>query len=242
MSVAARFVAASGQRLESAAAAVAVGETEYTWAGWVYLNELSISRCYGARDPGGAGGWEVGFDGNWFATAYGPSGSGVVFTSGAPSPVNAWRHVCTWRTISPDAISLQIDNGTVFTASLPGPVAAGSSPLHVGNVGSWGSRYWDGRIGPVGRWNRLLTDEEQGWLHNGGRGLPYEGLPPSLLTGLVAWWPLDEAGGIRRDVHGGNDLTPVNGPGWGLGHVGGADDGGADDAGASLLLQRMLGD
>lgn len=33
---------------------------------------------------------------------------------------------------------------------------------------------------------------------------------PTLLTNLISYWPLDESSGVRRDVHGGNDLTDNN--------------------------------
>lgn len=249
--IALRTVAASSRRLESASARVAVGEFDFSWAFWCFAVTMPgpVPRVSGARDPSGTGGWEVGFDGtNWFASAYGPSGEGRVYTSESLSPLNTWRFVIFWRTVSPNRLQLQVDNETVFNSDgggssipMPGAVAAGSSPLHVGNIGSWGSRHWDGRIGPVARWSRVLTAEERGWLWNAGRGVPYEGLPPSLLNGLVAWWPLDEAGGVRRDVHGDNNLTPVNGPGWEAGHVPSGVAHEADDAaGVATLLLRML--
>lgn len=215
---AAGFASASSQRLESSA--VAVGEFDFAWSAWAYRAAGSNSRVIGSRQAGDDGGIDVGYDGTyWFATAYGPTGFGLVYSAAGFSPLNAWRHVAFWRTVSPNRLYLQIDGRGTTTSDdggpnvpMPGAIAAGASPLHVGNVGTWGSRYWDGRIDSLGFWRRVLAESERASLFNNGRGRTYARLPATLLRGLVSWWDLGDSGDIGHDSHGAARLTPVNGP------------------------------
>jgi hypothetical protein len=67
--------------------------------------------------------------------------------------------------------------------------------------------YFDGCIGPIGVWNREITDEEIVELYNNGTGRLYHKLSASMKTSMLHWWQMSETSGTRFDSHGSNDGT-----------------------------------
>ncbi|XHR29606.1 MAG: LamG-like jellyroll fold domain-containing protein [Chthoniobacteraceae bacterium] len=70
-------------------------------------------------------------------------------------------------------------------------------------------------IDEVGTWSRALSDDEIAQLYNSGKGITY----PSVWSGILAYWKLDEASGTRIDATGhgynlsvtGNDMVQTTG-------------------------------
>jgi hypothetical protein len=78
--------------------------------------------------------------------------------------------VIAWYDNDANTLNIQIDNGTVHTASAP---AGGGAPdgTHNFNLGSSGSgSYMPGRIDATGIWKRVLTSDERAYLWNNGTG------------------------------------------------------------------------
>ncbi len=127
-----------------------------------------------------------------------------------------WIFVVWWHDAAADTFNLQINDGTVNSASNSLGMFDSSSAFSLGSShGGASVDPWDGRMGPAVFSKEVWTAAERTWLYNGGNARHYSDLgragPGSaLLTNLEAWWELDEASGIRVDSHGSNDLTDNN--------------------------------
>lgn len=91
-----------------------------------------------------------------------------------------------------------------------GSSATGAGTLYVGTGGFSGQPPLYGRMANLGIWSRSLTDGELVSLFNSGRGKRYADLTDGEKVGLVSYWNLDEASGVRYDSHGTNHLTDNN--------------------------------
>ena len=91
-----------------------------------------------------------------------------------------------------------------------GSSATGAGTLYVGTGGFSGQPPLYGRMANLGIWSRSLTDGELVSLFNSGRDKRYADLTDGEKVGLVSYWNLDEASGVRYDSHGTNHLTDNN--------------------------------
>lgn len=147
-----------------------------------------------------------GFD---FAVVQGTTNTFDVVSS-APVSVGVWYQVLVWYDSKAGRIGIRVNNGTPSTT----PHSNGFSP----STADWqigaarGISFFDGLIGPVRVWNRLLSDRERAALYNDGAGLPYSSFTGQVdvLSGLKSAWELNETAGVRVDSHGDNDLTDNN--------------------------------
>ena len=97
-------------------------------------------------------------------------GAAVVSTSGLNMQLATWYFVLGWQNAAAGTINIQVDNGTVFSTS--GTLAAaGTGAFQIGGRG--GGNTWDGLIGPVYFWKRVLSPNERTYLYNGGAGRPF---------------------------------------------------------------------
>ena len=91
---------------------------------------------------------------------------------GAPS-VGVWYHLVAWHDATANQIGIAVNAGTPNTTAHSGGVRAGTAPLNVGRNDDGDTNFWDGLIGPVRIWKRVLTSQERTDLYNGGAGLAY---------------------------------------------------------------------
>lgn len=98
-------------------------------------------------------------------------------TSGTIS-LNAWYLVIAWYSANADTLNLQLNNGTVDSATLSGGIRDSGNAFRIGRSSIAGA-LWDGRIGPVAFWKSAagaggaLTAAQRAALWNGGAGLAY---------------------------------------------------------------------
>jgi concanavalin A-like lectin/glucanase superfamily protein/IPT/TIG domain-containing protein len=116
----------------------------------------------------------------------------------------------------------QINNGPSASVACSVGCNSTASDLLLGTYGashlSPGGNYLNAALDSCGIWGRALSGGELDALYNGGVGLAYQDLPyangGSLLTGLNAWYDLDETtGNSCTDATGnGNVLVPSTPP------------------------------
>ena len=87
-----------------------------------------------------------------------------------------------WYDPSSSKIYLTIDDGTVVEGPVSGVIANTAAEFKVGAANSTASNFWDGQIGGLGYWSRILTSQEVTSLYNGSSGLDY---PFGSHTGTV---------------------------------------------------------
>lgn len=215
---AAQFVSASSQRLlHSDSVALSTGDIDFSLCAWSYLASKGADRPVAAKWNNTSSGLEywIGYlaSSDRFALTVSPDGinsTGQIVANSLGSPsVNTWYFICAIHDAVNDTISIQVNNGTVDSATYSSGVADGPSDF---NIGSNVAAFFDGRIADVGFWKKVLTTTEKTQLFNSGRGLDFGSLPSTLSDGtLVEYWNLDEDSGNRSSRAGaGSTLTDTN--------------------------------
>lgn len=161
------------------------GDIDFTVAAWVYrdtdptegfrqiLSKWSATEEEGEYllDGGQSNGGKFRFAVRSGATFYS-------VTEPNAYSAEAWYYVIGWHDSVNNSLNIQVNNGTVESASHSAGVNshAGSSVVMGALGGFLGSSggYWDGRIDECGFWKRVLTTQERTDLYNGGSGLSYD--------------------------------------------------------------------
>ena len=93
--------------------------------------------------------------------------------------MDTWYHFVCWYDSVNNQLGLVINNGTPFiTAQTTGVNAQMNATFRIGHSG-W-SNAWGGLVDELGFWKRVLTPEERTAIYNGGAGLSYPFVPPTV--------------------------------------------------------------
>jgi hypothetical protein len=97
--------------------------------------------------------------------------------SNSPS-TSTWYLIAAWHDGTANEMGMSINNGTPQTKAHTGGIFNSSQPFYVG-TSFYNTAFlycWDGLIGPVSIYNRVLTASEITSLYNSGNGLKYSEL------------------------------------------------------------------
>ncbi|MGH9256585.1 MAG: hypothetical protein ACRD3C_18650, partial [Vicinamibacterales bacterium] len=72
-----------------------------------------------------------------------------------------------------DTLNISVNNGATNSTAYTFGSYDSPAPFVVGRANNFGN-LWDGRIGPLMRWNKVLTSDERTALYNNGNGLRFE--------------------------------------------------------------------
>lgn len=217
---AAQFTAANSESLSNAG--LALGNTDWWLAGWVYADSLPANACIITKDDGGTTdiNYNVLHSAGSFQFAFRNLAGSFVTVSGAGLTTGAWKFFIAYHDSVNDLIGVSVNGGAFTTAATGGitPNSATSAPFRLGARATVAALFWDGRqdsmcVGnaPVGGIAGLATTIRDS-LYNAGAGKCYSDLTDAEKTawGLVSFWNLDEISGTRSDAHGSNHLTDNN--------------------------------
>ena len=175
---AAQFTAANSEYLSSSSGSF-YRTGDYAFSFWFYLDSFGTTRTlFSKYDPSISSNraYLVQADQatskvKFFAVVSGPTEVSVTATT--PNITTAtWYHVVVQRVQASNQISVQVNNGTVYTASLTGTNQSSSSNFQIGRYD--GASFWmDGRVDELGYWSRTLTAAEVTRLYNNGAGVTY---------------------------------------------------------------------
>jgi hypothetical protein len=175
---AAKFVAASGQYLSHVSNTdLGNGGGSFTVLGWVNFTTnptYSFMICKQNNTGTNQREYYLGIDANGLSFCVNPNGTtspGDHAVSVVKPATGGWHFVIGWHDANTQTINLQVDNGTVVSASHTTGVYNGSSEFWLGGFDS--VQYLNGLLDAVGKWNRVLTSYERAKLYNNGLGLQY---------------------------------------------------------------------
>jgi RHS repeat-associated protein len=180
-----------------------MGDISFTLACWVYLdsntNQMGIigksySSDYFIHHDIGYAPYGLRFNVRMAA-------DNVIHEVGAPTlSTGTWHLVVAWHDATANTINLQVDNGTVYTASVPdgGTRTDIGDPFEIGRR-TYGEMCLDGRIDEASLWKRGLTTQERSDLWNGGAGSESTSLGSGTTgtQGSVHWLVTDRLGTPR---------------------------------------------
>ena len=173
-------------------ASLSVGNIDFTWAGWFYLDSKTTYRIgfckYQTPLLGNADFeyriyYDAPADRFLFTIGDGGANSAVATANNLGSPSTAtWYYIVGWHDASADTISIQVNNGTADSTAYASGSFDGAGDLIIGlQAGAFG---WDGRMDELGFWKRVLTAAERTALYNGGSGLAYPFFTPGFGMNL----------------------------------------------------------
>jgi hypothetical protein len=172
---AAQFATASSRYLSRAdSAALSLNASQFTLAAWVLLDTTPATSMavIGKFDLLGQAEFLLQWNTATGLFSFFVSGDGTALTQVTSSPLSpttaTWYHLIAWY--DGGAIFLQVNNGTPNRVAHTAGIFDSTSPLTIGAFGATPAQFWDGRIGHVGAWRRVLTATERGRLYNAGQG------------------------------------------------------------------------
>lgn len=118
-------------------------------------------------------------------------GFGSVDASGTlgTAATATWYYVVAWHDEVADTLNIQINNGSVASASYSGGTRDTAHNFGIGGYpyAGFGAYNWNGLIDEVGFWKRVLTSDERTSLYNGGAGFayPFSGGATSILRQMM---------------------------------------------------------
>lgn len=180
--LAADFDSASNERLSRLdEASLSTGNIDFTIACWAQFESKGANRTLAAKaDNGGAGNVEwslIFYNGQDRINFQVNSGAGflnkteIKADNFASPPLSTWFFVVGWHDATADTINIQVNDGTANSAPYTFGCYDNAAPFVIGDSGFL--EFWNGLIGPVMFWKRVLTASERTTLYNGGNGLTY---------------------------------------------------------------------
>lgn len=162
-------------------AAMSVGDLDFTFAVWVYIDSKGANRNILSKGTTFAANTTEYFleftnSSDRFRFIIGDttntlSSIAVANNLGSPS-LATWYFIVAWHDSVGNTVNIQVNDGTVNSVGTSGrfpPDTTGS--FTVGRLN--GVQHWDGRIDELGFWKRALTAAERTSLYNAGSGRSY---------------------------------------------------------------------
>lgn len=162
-------------------ASLSTGDVDFSAALWVNLESKPAQTMIIATKGQGAHtfewnlSWRSDTDRFRFdvcgATSFGSCTTVSATTLGAPS-TSTWYFIVIRHNATANTISIQVDDGTVDSASHTAGSWDGGGEFQIGNM-SLLALPFDGLVDQFGFWKKVLTSDEGTSLHNSSNGLSY---------------------------------------------------------------------
>ncbi len=113
-----------------------------------------------------------------------------------------WYQAFFWHDSTANVIGIVVNAGTPVTSSTGGAAKPDTDgPFNIGRRAVSANNYWDGLVGPVRMWRRVLTSGERTELYNGGAGRDYAYIAGAAEPAIVhELGPNGVAGASRWDM------------------------------------------
>lgn len=186
-----QFTQANTEFLSRAStASLTMGDIGFTIAMWIYMDTKGNTTTMLFK--GNSGGdfeyllrYQTGADRLvWIVENDAAQGSVNADGLGSPS-LATWYLVIAWHDPTANTLNIQVNDGTVTSASYSDGVSADGDPFEIGAIG--GASTMSGRIDGVGIWRKILTSQERTDLYNLGAGHDYR---PEVKTDMMQVMPL----------------------------------------------------
>lgn len=218
-----RFTAANSEYFtKSSHADLSTGDIDFSVYGFFYLDSLAADQAIVGKYGAAAGDkefllWYSQATQDIFFNCYGTGGAAIASPVAFTNVTSGiWYFFAAWHDATANTINLQVNAGSVASASTTDIPNSGSGAFRIGSDESGGIGTFDGRIAQVGFTKEVLASAERTWLYNNNSGRSYADYGVSgtdgefLKTNLKAFWPLNEPSGNAIDAHSTHDLTDTN--------------------------------
>jgi hypothetical protein len=211
---AAQFTAANSEHLTNASADFRFGDTDFSYATWLYLDAAaSYPKILDIGAPSGNYGIYLDTDNATRKPRIVISNNGVSsngFTHSTALSLSTWHFVVFTHDSVANTINISMDGAAFESKAHSGGMYNTNGSLVIGawyGGGAAGS-FWNGRMDNSAFYNKALTIAQVQALYGGGLGQNYDAVDK---VSLMAYWDFNEESGTRLDSHtGGYDLTDNN--------------------------------
>jgi hypothetical protein len=144
---------------------LAVGDIDFTVAGWVYFDSASDCGIVKKESSDSANaGYRLDVESSVLRFFVFNAGTVGFVTSSVTPTTGTWYFVVAWHDSAADEVGISV-NGTVNTAGTSGAPLHAADDVQFGRLNS--SVFLDGRLDAWSFWRRVLTSTERGELYNG---------------------------------------------------------------------------
>lgn len=173
---AASFVTASSQSLTHVNNSdFQVGDSDFTFAGWIYMTNVGINNTLVSKWTSALQGYYCAYQpltpGFVFAIDNGTTANAATFSGTATA--NTWYFIVASYDSTNDLIQISINNSVTQVTSQAGGVRIAATDFWIGGISGFSNYYTSGRIDEIGYWHRLLTAQERTYLYNAGAARTY---------------------------------------------------------------------
>lgn len=204
INLAGSFIAANTEFLSRASNSdFQTGNIDYTFTLWVNIASKPNYMGFITKDDINASreylvDYDVVSDRFAFANGTGLNILNTILANNLGSPSAAtWYFIVAWQDVTGNSVNIQVNDGTVDTATRSGTPGTGASAFQLGAFASAGLPLpVDGLIDEVGFWKRILTAQERTDLYNAGNGFAY----PFTAAGGTQGKPLINSGLINHGL------------------------------------------
>lgn len=165
-----------------------LGDVDFTFATWVYLDNKATERFIIAKDNVvTAREYSLFYRDNndrfrWVVGTGGESVIGTVDANNLGSPnISTWYFIVVWHDSVANTVNIQVNDGTVDSVATSGAAGSTTQAFMIGHISTLApAASMAGRIGPVAFWKSasggggVLSSSQRSALWNGGAGLKYE--------------------------------------------------------------------
>ncbi len=174
---AAEFSSAASQYLSiNDNASISLGDIDFTYAIWIYPTATGVNTFWISNGSGNTN--TVAFriyqsTNNKVGATIGTGATGGFVASTSAITNSAWSLVLFWHDSVANTINIRINNGSVNSTSYSSGSHDSSQELRFARAGGAATSYFDGIMGPVSFWKKVLSSTEQDDIWNSGNGLDY---------------------------------------------------------------------
>lgn len=161
-------------------ASISVGDIDFTFAGWLWLDSVITSnrdfiaqwRDDGANQASHLLQYAVAPTSamRFLVSSDGSAATQVLGTTFGALSVDTWYFIVVYHSAATNEIGVSVNNGTFDTAAHAGGAFDSSFDFRLGAHNSTATGFTDGRFDEVGFWKKKLSAQEITDLYNGGNG------------------------------------------------------------------------
>lgn len=156
------------------------GDSTFTLVGWAWLDSIANNRVMLSRSEDSAGdkGYQLFFSNsaNRFRfRVHTPTDVAVNVSADnfGNVPINTWNFIHAYHSAEDDETGIRVNLGAFDTAATGGALQNATDIEFEIATRATGLSRWLGRMMGLGAWSRKLTDVENAWLYNNGRGITW---------------------------------------------------------------------
>ncbi len=150
------------------------GNIDFTWTAWVYLDTLGANRTiiskHGAVNNGEYM-LRINTSNRVEFSIYDGTSVQTLENTLVTIVAERWYFISAWIDRNGNTVNILIDNGNLVSVAKTITIVASTIIFTIGTPGNV-ANVWNGRMGAIGFWKRILSMQDISYIYNNGLGRP----------------------------------------------------------------------